>query len=562
MKKQKNAPKGKTASKVVTSNGASSGGRPRWMIAILAAVVFGVIGYAALRLSFGLSVTEDSPIYFTMGSQSIETADGNVWAAAGYVADGTPFVSPAPVLGTDDQKLYQTQRTGITSLKVPDLPNGRYKVSLLFADTESSAKGQRVFDLFVEGAQEKGGLDIFRKAGGTSKAYVYDFNASVKDGQLDIEFRPVAGAPILSAFELYPRKLDKGAVGGIPEPGTGTPPTTPQNPPTVPDPSPAHPSDPVIPTPLPGGGRQVNVSTTEQLTSAIAGAQPGDIINLADGKYEGKKLVGKYTGSFAAVVSGTADKPIVLKGSRNAVIESGGPGGRYGLYFVGANYWRVEGMTITNATKGVVLDGSNHNVFNSIKITQTGQEGIHFRTNSSDNTIMNSEISYTGVKNATYGEGIYFGSANSNWGTYNGGQPDKSDRNQALNNNISFTGAESMDIKEGTTGGIIKGNTINGEGMSGSWADSWLDVKGNNYTITDNVGNNALLDGFQVHVALKGWGSNNYFANNTANVNASGWGLSLQGGAIGNVWKCNNKVVGALSGNAVINGKTPYACTP
>jgi len=44
-----------------------------------------------------------------------------------------------------------------------------------------------------------------------------------------------------------------------------------------------------------------------------------------------------------------------------------------------------------------------------------------------------------------------------------------------------------MDIKEGTTGGPISGNTF-GAGMSGSWADSWIDLKGNGWVIQNNHG--------------------------------------------------------------------------
>jgi hypothetical protein len=353
--------------------------------------------------------------------------------------------------------------------------------------------------------------------------------------------------------------LTVGAEGAVTNP---TPTPTPEPPVPTPTPTPTPTPAPTPPpiTPIPGGGRRVNVNTSTQLTTAIADAKPGDVITLADGKYEGKQAVGKYTGSFAATVSGTVDKPIYLTGSRNAVIEGGGTGGRYGLYLVNANYWVVKGLTVTNATKGVVLDGGNHNLFDGVKITQTGQEGIHFRSHSSDNTIQNSEISYTGAKNSTYGEGVYIGSANSNWATYTGGQPDKSDRNKVLNNSISFTGAENMDIKEGTTGGLIQGNTMNGAGMTGSWADSWIDVKGNNYTFRNNTASNALLDGFQIHVAIAGWGNNNIFENNNANVGGPGYGLAVQSGATGTIWKCNNIVTNA-KGSSILNGK-PFACTP
>lgn len=536
----------------------------------LVAIAFGVIGAVTVLRSFAFTVQEDTPIRFTMGAQGIETADGNLWEAAGYEANGTPNIVTAPVVGTSDQVLYQTQRQGITSLKVPGLPKGRYKVTLLFADTESTAKGQRVFALYAEGAEEHDGLDIYRKSGAVKgKAYIYDFSVNVKDGQLDLEFRPIAGTPILSAFILLPRKLD---MGSLPEPTPPPPPTpTPTPTPTPPPPPPttnptSPPPPPVLPPPpsttLPNGGRQVNVSSSAQLTAAVNAAQPGDVIILADGRYTGKKAVGSYTGSFSATVAGTADNPIVLKGSRNAVIDGGGQGGHYGLYLVGAHYWRIEGVTVTDATKGIVLDGSNNVVMNNILVTKTGQEGVHFRRHSADGTIMNSEVSYTGQRNATYGEGVYIGSANSNWGTYTSGQPDRSDRIQVLNNIIKFTGAESIDIKEGTTGGLIEGNTFDGTGMTGSWADSWIDLKGNSYTLRNNTGQNAKLDGFQIHVALKGWGNNNFFTGNVANVNGPGYGLSVQAGTTGNVWKCDNIVRGAASGTTVLNGSQPFPCTP
>lgn len=312
----------------------------------------------------------------------------------------------------------------------------------------------------------------------------------------------------------------------------------------------------------PTGDNTITVYTSAELTAAVGNAKPGDTIVLADGRYTGTKKVGNYTGSFSPTVAGTADKPITLRGSRNAVIDGDGTSGHYGLYLVGANYWRLEGFTITEAAKGLVLDNSRNIVIKNILVTQIGQEAVHFRVHSSDNTIQDSEINNTGKENENFGEGVYIGSANSNWGTYTGGQPDKSDRNQVLNNKISNTSAESMDIKEGTTGGLIKGNEMDGTGMSGSFADSWIDVKGNNYKIEGNTGNNALLDGFQIHVAISGWGNDNIFDNNIANVNAPGYGLTVQAGSTGNVWKCNNVVTGAASGVAVENGSKPFPCTP
>lgn len=69
-----------------------------------------------------------------------------------------------------------------------------------------------------------------------------------------------------------------------------------------------------------------------------------------------------------------------------------------------------------------------------------------------------------------------------------------------INNRIGpKVAAEEIDIKEGSCCGLIKGNTFDGTGMSGeNYADSWIDLKGEDYTIEDNVGNHSLLDGIQV----------------------------------------------------------------
>ena len=75
--------------------------------------------------------------------------------------------------------------------------------------------------------------------------------------------------------------------------------------------------------------------------------------------------------------------------------------------------------------------------------------------------------------------------------------PDRSDRNVLEGNDIAETTAESVDIKEGTTGGTVRGNTFSGVGMSA--ADAWVDVKGNEWQIVGNVGADAPEDGFQTH---------------------------------------------------------------
>lgn len=328
--------------------------------------------------------------------------------------------------------------------------------------------------------------------------------------------------------------------------------------------SPTVPTPP--PSPPPAGGRVVPVDTSAELTSAIANAKPGDTIQLANGSYTGKLAVGNYSGAFSVTKSGTAATPITLTGSRSAVIDAGGTSSRYGLYIADASHWNIVGITITNATKGVVMDRSNHISLDNVWVYNVGEEAVHFRSFSSDNILKNSLIEQTGIKKPQYGEGVYIGSAKSNWGTHSGGNPDTSDRNQVLTNTIRNTGAENIDIKEGSSYGTITGNSFDGIGIKGeNYADSWIDVKGNNYTISNNTGvvsgPAVFLDGFQVHRALSGWGNDNVFRDNNLNLNnAAGYGFLLQSGVTGNVLSCSNTVSNAGGGFAAIGSKAT-ACT-
>jgi hypothetical protein len=286
--------------------------------------------------------------------------------------------------------------------------------------------------------------------------------------------------------------------------------------------------------------RTVDVTDAVELTEALASAQPGDLIRMADGK---------YLGTFTAEASGTAEQRIALCGSRGAVIDGGDVENGYALHITG-DYWTVSGITVTNALKGVMADDADFTQILAISVHDIGHEGIHFRANSSDNVIQDSEVYNTGLKRDKFGEGIYLGSAVSNWGNYSNGEPDRSDRNQVLRNRIWNTTAESIDIKEGTTGGLIEGNQFDGSALTG--ADSWVDVKGNDYVIRDNTGTNSPLDGFQTHVINDmDWGKHNRFENNTATVNGDGYGFYIHDPETSdNIVLCNNTVDGAAKGFA------------
>lgn len=257
--------------------------------------------------------------------------------------------------------------------------------------------------------------------------------------------------------------------------------------------------------------RTVTVDTSAELTNALAAAQPGDRIVLAAGV--------TFSGQFKATTSGNASAPITLESANTAnkaVLKGYGTGSGYALQITG-DYWNIRNVKVTNAQKGIMLDHANHTLLDGVEVYQIGDEGVHFRDGSSHNTLQNSFIHDTGQRQPGYGEGVYVGSDKGKWSTIN----PAADYNRVVNNTIGpNVTAEHIDIKEGSTGTVVSGNIFDGRGMTGdNYADSFIDVKGNDVTISSNVGyrngNGVIVDAFQVHQQVSGWGFNADFNGNT-----------------------------------------------
>ncbi|MFD4860372.1 right-handed parallel beta-helix repeat-containing protein [Streptomyces atratus] len=247
----------------------------------------------------------------------------------------------------------------------------------------------------------------------------------------------------------------------------------------------------------------IDVSTAAQLKSALTAAVPGDTIHLADGT---------YTGNFKATAPGTASARITLTGSAKAVLTAGGG---YGLHLNGASYWTVQGITVTGGQKGIMTDTATGVVIDSVTVHDLDMEGVHFRKSSKNGVIKNSRIYGTGHDGRGMGEGVYVGTA--------GDLSDRSDQVQILNNTIGpGVGGENVDIKEGTTGAQIIGNTFDGSGLTGAnYDDSWVDVKGNDVLVEGNKGSRTTNNGYETHTQQSGWGCGTVFRNNTSDLTGS-----------------------------------------
>lgn len=241
-------------------------------------------------------------------------------------------------------------------------------------------------------------------------------------------------------------------------------------------------------------------------------------------------------------------------GGRNAVVEAEDVDDGYAFHVAGADHVRLSGFSVRNGQKGVVVDDSDHVVVEKLAVSHIGDEAIHLRSGSSDGVVRENVVRETGLRKPKFGEGVYIGSAQSNWCKYSGCKPDRSDRNVVENNDIAGTTAENVDIKEGTTGGVLRGNELSGDGaVQDRHVDSWVDVKGNDWLVQGNTGTHGIEDGFQVHVVVESWGQRTVFRDNQGTLDADGYAFWIDKNASGTVLRCSNQVKGAGSGYSTID---------
>lgn len=277
----------------------------------------------------------------------------------------------------------------------------------------------------------------------------------------------------------------------------------------------------------------VRVDGADELQAALDEAGPGTVIALEPGVYEGE---------FATTGSGTAERPAYLCGPRDAVLDADDQRGGYVLHLDGAQHWVLSGFTVRNGQKGVMADGTTGTTISGLQVYGIGDEAIHLRRHSTDNLVVANTVSDTGRRKPKYGEGVYVGTATSNWCDITDCEPDRSDRNRVVGNVIYATTSEAVDLKEGTAGGLVERNQFDGGGLVE--ADSWLDAKGNEWRITANEGRRSPLDGFQTHDVEDGWGTRNVFADNTGVLDDDEGLLVALRPANQNVVECSNRVTG------------------
>lgn len=181
------------------------------------------------------------------------------------------------------------------------------------------------------------------------------------------------------------------------------------------------------------------------LRKALALAQPGDVIQLRAGEYEGgvkTRCAGvRIVGNEAIIRGPESDRAIEILHDRTT----------------------LEGITVEGADIGIWLFGVSGCVLEGLTIRDIGGEGIRIKNQSCDNIVRNCQFERMGrtgfdvVKGKKNGEGIYIGTAPEQRSKNK--PPDVPDRctgNIVEDCTFDTEAAEAVDIKEDSEGNVVR----------------------------------------------------------------------------------------------------------
>ncbi len=102
---------------------------------------------------------------------------------------------------TDEDSIYRSECRGVHFYRIR-LPNAKYNLTLMMAETEYNSTGNRIFDIYAEGQLYFDNLDIYAEAGANTACEKTITNLEVKDNIMDLYFSASAGEAVLSGIKL------------------------------------------------------------------------------------------------------------------------------------------------------------------------------------------------------------------------------------------------------------------------------------------------------------------------------------------------------------------------
>lgn len=148
-----------------------------------------------------VNLTQFAGIYVNSGGGNVSSG-GLTWGADNGFTGGSTYTNPSPVAGTTIPALYETLRYGSTFSYQFAVPNGVRTVKLRFAETFFTQRGSRVFNVAINGQTVLSNFDIVAAAGAAETATDRQFNVTVVDGKLNIDFTSISNYAQVNAIDI------------------------------------------------------------------------------------------------------------------------------------------------------------------------------------------------------------------------------------------------------------------------------------------------------------------------------------------------------------------------
>lgn len=287
-------------------------------------------------------------------------------------------------------------------------------------------------------------------------------------------------------------------------------------------------------------------SPFETIQHALDVAEPGDTIHLAAGDYFEDPRTRR---------SGTADRPIIITGSRDAVVKGSGDEDR--VFQINHGYITLNGFSIDGYVRGKYRDKLIYVLNTRERTPLKGVRILHMRLANAGGEclrlryyIQEAEIAYNTISSCGQddfpggvwrgkgknGEGIYIGTApeQQDDGKNPDDSPDLSRNNHIHHNAINTQGNECIDIKEHASNMLVEYNRCTGQKDTESGG---LSARGNSNLLRYNLVDSNIGAGIRFGGDDDEDGINNRAYGNT--ITNNGYGSfkierRQQGGVCGN----------------------------
>ena len=137
-----------------------------------------------------------------MGGDGFVSAAGLAYEKDRDFVGGTATSTADAIANTSDDTLYQTERYGNYSYRLP-VAAGRYRVTLKMAEIYQTANAARKFSVAVEGVQVVSNIDLFASYGHDVAHDVESPIVQVSDGNLTIVVSATVDNGTLAAIEVF-----------------------------------------------------------------------------------------------------------------------------------------------------------------------------------------------------------------------------------------------------------------------------------------------------------------------------------------------------------------------